>query len=121
MACRSSASRTQARRRCRQGLRARPRRTEPAHGVAKEGTMKSFWLVIPLASSLAVTAMGFAQMTTPQVQGSPAEQMQHMPVSDLHMGVPSQMKNPYEGDRDAWMQGKKLFQSLNCTGCHAAG
>jgi cytochrome c oxidase cbb3-type subunit 3 len=83
--------------------------------------MKSFWLVIPLASSLAVTAVGFAQMTAPQVQGSPATQMQHTAVSDLHIGIPAQMKNPYQGDRNAWMQGKKLFTAMNCAGCHAPG
>lgn len=83
--------------------------------------MKTIWVAVLLAFSLAGTAIGFAQMASPQVQSSPAEQLQHTPVSGIHMGVPAQMKNPYEDDRDAWMQGKKLFNALNCAGCHAAG
>ncbi|HJP97272.1 MAG TPA: c-type cytochrome [Rhodanobacteraceae bacterium] len=83
--------------------------------------MKTIWVAILLALSLAGTAIGFAQMASPRVQSSPAEQLQHTPVSGIHIGVPAQMKNPYEGDRDAWMQGKKLFNALNCAGCHSAG
>lgn len=83
--------------------------------------MKTIWVAVLLALSLAVTAIGFAQMTSPQVQGSPAEQLQHTPVSGIHMGVPANLKNPYEGNRDAWMQGKKLFNALNCAGCHSVG
>lgn len=83
--------------------------------------MKTIWVAILLAFSLAVTAIGFAQMASPQVQSSPAEQLQHTPVSGIHMGVPAQMKNPYEGNRYAWMQGKKLFKALNCDECHSPG
>jgi cytochrome c oxidase cbb3-type subunit 3 len=83
--------------------------------------MKTIWVAILLAFALAISALGFAQMTTPQAQGSPAEQLQHTPVSGIHMGVPANLKNPYEGDRDAWMQGKKLFTALNCASCHGAG
>ena len=83
--------------------------------------MRTIWVAILLALSLAGTAIGFAQMASPQLQASPAEQLQHTPVSDLHIGVPAQMKNPYAGDRYAWMQGKKLFTAMNCAGCHAPG
>lgn len=83
--------------------------------------MKTFWVAILLAFSLAVTAIGFAQVASPQVQASPANQLQHTPVSGIHMGVPANLKNPYEGDRDAWMQGKKLFKALNCDECHSPG
>lgn len=83
--------------------------------------MKTIWVTIVLAFSLAAAAFGFAQVANPQLQASPAQQLDHTPVSDLHMGVPAQLKNPYAGDRDAWMQGKKLFKAMNCAGCHAPG
>ena len=45
-------------------------------------------------------------------------------VSDLYPGgaaAPSDEKSPYEENAYALSQGKTLFQSYNCTGCHANG
>lgn len=84
--------------------------------------MKQPMLSVCIAGSVAVAAasLAFAQVV-PRIQGDQTTQLQHVPVSGLHMGPSSQLKNPYEGDRQAWMEGKKLFDSMNCAGCHAPG
>lgn len=66
-------------------------------------------------------ALALAQAAPPAAKAPPAAQLQRVPVSGLHIGPPSHMKNPYEGDKQAWMQGKKLFKAMNCSGCHAPG
>jgi cytochrome c oxidase cbb3-type subunit 3 len=83
--------------------------------------MKTIWLVVAFAFALAVTALGFGQMAIPQVGSTPAQQLQQTAVSDLHIGAAVRVKNPYAGDANAWMQGKRLFKAMNCSGCHAAG
>jgi len=90
--------------------------------VAMEGTMKHAFLSIGIAGAIAIgaTSFGFAQIV-PNVQGGQASQLQRVPVSGLHMGPVANMKNPYAGNQQAWMEGRKLFESLNCAGCHAPG
>jgi cytochrome c oxidase cbb3-type subunit 3 len=92
-----------------------------------EGTMngrtKHLVLSISLVTcSLLLAAVAVAQVTTPPPAESPGAQLQRVPVSDLHIGPPSaSMQNPYAGDKNAWVEGKALFTSLNCVGCHAPG
>ena len=84
--------------------------------------MKHTWFLVCLAATVAIGAASFAfAQVVPQIHAGEATQLQHVPVSGLLMGPPSQLKNPYEDDRQAWMEGKKLFNSMNCTGCHAPG
>jgi cytochrome c oxidase cbb3-type subunit III len=35
--------------------------------------------------------------------------------------VPVDMPNPFEGDRQAYMEGRRLYDWMNCSGCHFAG
>ncbi len=55
-------------------------------------------------------------------QAPTADQLLHVPVGGTHIPVqadPQKLSNPYEGSSDAIVQGRKLFHSLNCVGCHA--
>lgn len=92
-------------------------------GNAMEGMlMKHPMLVVCVAGAVAIGAATFAfAQVVPNVQGGQAAQLQRVPVSGLHIGKPSQLKNPDAGNPQALMEGKKLFNSLNCAGCHAPG
>lgn len=80
------------------------------------------WIVASALASICISsAFALAQTTVPDATGSEASQLQRVPVSGLHMGPTAQMKNPYAGNRQAWMEGKKLFNAMNCAGCHAPG
>jgi cytochrome c oxidase cbb3-type subunit 3 len=49
-------------------------------------------------------------------------QMIRVPVGGTHIPRQSpteQVSNPYEGNSDAIAQGRALFHSMNCVGCHA--
>lgn len=35
--------------------------------------------------------------------------------------VSLEMANPFEGDRQAWQAGQRLYDWMNCSGCHFAG
>lgn len=84
--------------------------------------MKHWILSVSLAASGASLAgLALAQATALPRAEAPGEQLQRVPVSGLHIGPPGHVKNPYEGDKNAWMEGQKLFTSLNCSGCHAPG
>lgn len=84
--------------------------------------MKHLSLLICIAGTIAIGAASFAfAQVVPNTSAGDASQLQRVPVSGLLMGPPAQMKNPYAGNREAWMEGKKLFTSLNCAGCHAPG
>lgn len=79
------------------------------------------WIVAAGLASICISSAFALAQTTPDVTGSEASQLQRVPVSGLHMGPIAQMKNPYAGNRQAWMEGKKLFNAMNCAGCHAPG
>jgi cytochrome c oxidase cbb3-type subunit 3 len=52
-----------------------------------------------------------------------ADQMIAVPVGGTHVpvqGQVQQVRNPYEGNVDAIAQGRALFHSMNCIGCHAS-
>jgi len=81
--------------------------------------MKEAWLPILLASGICVFA--FPPDALPQVHEPSAPQLQRVPVSGLHIGTPGKLRNPYAGDANAWVQGRRLFSAMNCSGCHAPG
>lgn len=84
--------------------------------------MKHPLLLICIAAAVSAGAASFAfAQVVPRIHASETTQLQHVPVSGLHMGPPAQLRNPYAGNRQAWMEGRKLFQSMNCAGCHAPG
>lgn len=84
--------------------------------------MKHFILGLSIATcSASLAGLAIAQAVALPKAEAPGEQLQRVPVSGLHIGPPGHVKNPYEGDKNAWMEGQKLFKSLNCAGCHAAG
>ncbi|HXS72561.1 MAG TPA: c-type cytochrome [Rhodanobacteraceae bacterium] len=84
--------------------------------------MKNLMMSFAIAAcGLSVAALAVAQAVALPPVESPDVQLQRVPVSGLHIGQPGQVKNPYEGNKNAWMEGKKLFNSLNCAGCHAPG
>jgi cytochrome c oxidase cbb3-type subunit 3 len=84
--------------------------------------MKNTLLAVLLAAGL-VPPFGraFAQAAVPSVDVKGAQQLQRVPVSGLHIGPATHVENPYAGDPNALVEGKRLFQSLNCSGCHAPG
>lgn len=84
--------------------------------------MKHFILGLSIATcSVSLAGFALAQTVALPKAEAPGAQLQRVPVSGLHIGPPGHVKNPYEGDKNAWMEGQKLFKSLNCAGCHAAG
>jgi cytochrome c oxidase cbb3-type subunit 3 len=65
----------------------------------------------------------FAQQQPPaSTQGPSPDQLIRLPIGGTHIPVdakPPQISNPYEGDKDAIAEGKKMFNAMNCIGCHA--
>ena len=78
------------------------------------GLCMAVFLALPLAAA--------AQAPKPPQQPSP-DRLLHVPVGgtriphDAALAVP---RNPYEGNGEAITQGRALFKSMNCIGCHAA-
>src|SRR5581483_7616358 len=91
------------------------------HIVVTEDTMKKTSIAILLAASVVFGTRAFAQAAVPRVDVNGAQQLQRVPVSGLHIGPAVQVQNPYANDPNALVEGKRLFQSLNCAGCHAPG
>lgn len=84
--------------------------------------MKRTLVLASLAAlSLSLARFAIAQTAATPPVASPDAQLQRVPVSGLHIGPPGHVDNPYAGDKNAWMEGQKLFKSLNCAGCHAPG
>lgn len=84
--------------------------------------MKHTMLMVCVAGAAAIGAATFAfAQVVPNVAGGQASQLQRVPVSGLHMGPVANLKNPYAGNHQAWMEGKKLFSAMNCAACHAPG
>lgn len=78
------------------------------------------WVSTASAVALGVASFAFAQIV-PNAGSGQQSQLQRVPVSGLHMGPASELKNPYANDRQAWLEGKTLFNAMNCAGCHAPG
>lgn len=80
--------------------------------------MRATWLAV-----VAVLLMSACEREKRDLHQSGAVP-QLTPVSDLYPGggtAPSDENSPYEENAYALSQGKTLFQSYNCTGCHANG
>jgi cytochrome c oxidase cbb3-type subunit III len=60
-----------------------------------------------------------------EVPAGAAARVKELPQSTLQPGggpgMAESVANPYEGNYDAANQGKKLFSSFNCSGCHSPG
>jgi cytochrome c oxidase cbb3-type subunit 3 len=57
-----------------------------------------------------------------QRQGPSAEQLLQVPVSGLNIAgarAAPEIRNPYADDPEAVEQGRRLFDAMNCSGCHA--
>ena len=72
---------------------------------------------------LAASSAG-AQESKPTAKQAAADaQLLRVPISGYVIGGKPRgtpIKNPYENDRDALVQGRMLFDAMNCSGCHAA-
>lgn len=76
-------------------------------------------LLLPLAACMLPAG---AQTPSP-AKGPDPGQLLHVPVGGTHIPQaqkPVQVANPYEGNSEAIAQGRALFHSMNCAGCHAA-
>ncbi|HVX04960.1 MAG TPA: c-type cytochrome [Rhodanobacteraceae bacterium] len=84
--------------------------------------MKNRRTVFLLAACMAPTVIvaAIAQTVSPHVDAGNA-QLRNEAVSHLHIGPSANVRNPYADQPQALMQGKLLFQHLNCNGCHAPG
>jgi cytochrome c oxidase cbb3-type subunit 3 len=77
-------------------------------------------LTVAVWSVQALPALG-----QPPVAGLPgrpsAALLLEVPISGNPVGNPPvpDIRNPYAGDAGAVVQGEKLFNGLNCSGCHA--
>ena len=83
--------------------------------------MKKTLIAILFAAVAAIAARAFPQAAVPRVDVNGSQQLQRVPVSGLHIGPATHVENPYANDPNALVEGKRLFQSLNCAGCHAPG
>lgn len=79
---------------------------------------------LPSAVFAAAALLGgpaFAQTSNLEAPPS-ASQLLHAPVGGTHVPQqkpPATLHNPYEGDARAVAEGRTLFHSMNCDGCHA--
>ncbi|HYE33817.1 c-type cytochrome [Methylocaldum sp.] len=78
--------------------------------------------LVAAAASLgsAFPVFGQAWETRPQHRPS-ATQLLEVPISGnpIISRTKPVIENPYAGDPNAIVQGRKLFDSMNCSGCHA--
>jgi cytochrome c oxidase cbb3-type subunit III len=80
----------------------------------------ALFIFLPLLFACATAAR--AQSPSP-ANLPDAGQLLQVPVGGTHIPrdrQPRQVVNPYEGNSDAIAQGRVLFHSMNCVGCHAA-
>ncbi|MGZ4970713.1 MAG: c-type cytochrome [Methylobacter sp.] len=68
-------------------------------------------------------ATGSAAFCEDQSRSEPTpQQLLRSPVGETHIPVqakPPGYANPYANDNQAVVEGRKLFNSMNCSGCHA--
>jgi len=78
---------------------------------------------VACALSLCILCAIEAIAQTPNPAAAPgAQQLLQSQVGGTRVPQQSQppaLRNPYEGNSAAVAQGRKLFQSMNCNGCHA--
>lgn len=78
------------------------------------------------AAAIVIASLGMPAAAQSQQSGPGrlprADQLIAVPVGGTHVPAQKQtqsLKNPYEGDSTAIAQGRQLFASMNCAGCHA--
>lgn len=72
---------------------------------------------------LAASSAGAQESKANAKQAAADAKLLRVPISGYVIGGEPRgaaIKNPYENDRDALVQGRKLFDAMNCSGCHAA-
>lgn len=82
--------------------------------------MRIFVLSLILTSSLFLPAVAATQ--NHPMSGPTPKQLLNTQVGGTHIPVqtkPEAIVNPYANDPTAIVQGRKLFNSMNCSGCHA--
>lgn len=71
--------------------------------------------------SAAISQSAVAPAIAPQASPT-AEQLLHSEVGGTHIPVQAKTTtyvNPYANNSDAIVEGRKLFNGMNCAGCHA--
>lgn len=85
--------------------------------------MRIIILSLIAASIFAPWSAAIAQDQKPQTSSGPTPmQLLHAEVGSTHIPVqakPTTYVNPYANDNQAIVEGRKLFNSMNCVGCHA--
>lgn len=74
------------------------------------------------AAGLLCAGVAFSQTRSANPGLPGADQLINVAVGGTHIPVerqPAKVKNPYEGNNDAIAQGRELFSSMHCIGCHA--
>lgn len=85
-------------------------------------SVSKFRMFSMLALPLAAWMLPASGQTPSAANGPDASQLLQVPVGGTHIPQarqPVQVANPYEGDSNAVAEGRKLFHSMNCIGCHA--
>jgi cytochrome c oxidase cbb3-type subunit 3 len=85
-------------------------------------TARAIAALLVAGMMLAPAAAGAQGREVGPGQLPPAQQLIAVPVGGTHIPVQKpvqQVANPYEGDPAALAQGRALFHSMNCVGCHA--
>jgi len=80
-----------------------------------------------LNGAIALGMLLMAAAAAPQDNTGPssmpsADQLLQVPVGGTHVPqatAAGNIKNPYEGESEAVVQGRALFNAMNCVGCHA--
>ncbi len=85
--------------------------------------MRTFIPYIVFAGLLAPWASAISQDGAKPHTSMTAKQLSHIEVGSTHVPVqanPNTYVNPYADNNEAIVQGRKLFNSMNCVGCHAS-
>lgn len=84
--------------------------------------MRIITLCLVFVGSLYPWCAAISQDANTQKPSPTANQLLHTEVGSTHIPVqasPNTYLNPYANNSDAIVQGRKLFNSMNCVGCHA--
>lgn len=85
--------------------------------------MRIHFICLFVAVIFAPWSIVYSRDNTNTTQTSPtAKQLLHVEVGSTHIPVqsaPTIYTNPYANNSESIVQGRKLFNSMNCVGCHA--
>jgi cytochrome c oxidase cbb3-type subunit III len=80
-------------------------------------------LCLPLVATALCAGAAFGQARSANPVGMPASsQLLGVAVGGTHVPLARPLQhvaNPYEGNADAIVQGRKLFEQMHCVACHA--